>query len=457
MGRFQLIEREINKGIKIDEKSNEVITGWSPNNVRRLIIGFDFAVVRYFVKEGKYKELTKVLDLRRVAQKDIEQLQTDPRKYKSILQVLTDGRICSSVEEIIFCSQGYPEPLLQLDKDISKLTTGNASLENRFVRLRHVSVVASDVETIAKLSEESKGSTELIKDKLTEKGIPSVELVSQHEEDWWRGISLRPKFYVMDSDKLSNYFEKVKEKFNEINRDAKLDKLNEKKHTDIINKFLPLTARVIEMIQETFENSSNLFNKTSILSKAEWSNVLQNKNMCRGIQRELNKNEVALKSYRSIDFDTILQVAQKIGTPQNLLQAISTFRGIVFEEILVSEEEYKRESNKLSLIESLQTLQKLAGTIFNLQVNIVFLSLTKYLTRNTPKYADFYYSKFNGSLEDLQYTRPMIEYCNKYLEEGWAKKAMDAVNAQEVLVDQFGIQLKNKSTTQILKALTSIQ
>ena len=60
--RFETLRKEINRGLKVDEKSGVVIRDWSPNNVRRLIIGTDCAVVCYHVTGGKFSSLVKFLE-----------------------------------------------------------------------------------------------------------------------------------------------------------------------------------------------------------------------------------------------------------------------------------------------------------------------------------------------------------------------------------------------------------
>lgn len=458
MGRFQLLEKEINKGISLDEKSNMMINGWSPNNVRRLIIGYDFAIVQYFVTGGKYNKLIEIVDFRRVAQKDIEQIQSEPQKYKSILLVLTAGRICSSVEEIVFCRHGYPEPLLKLDTDISKIVSSNTSLENRFVRLRHVSIIPMDVKAVAPLLQESKSSETLLLDILKEKGVPTITIAEPHKDDWWKGVSLRPKYYSMDSETLPKYFEKVKERFELKLREEKLDEVNEKRDKEVLMKSLPAINSVLRMSFQTFDKANEVFEKAPFLSKAEWANVLQYKNMCKGIRKELMKNEQMITAYRKIDFDKIIKVARQSDVPESDIENIIKFREIVFSDILNSEEEYKRESNKSGFLESIQILQKLAGNVFNNQVNIVYLAFVKYLTRNTTEYVEFFYNKLGEVLSgsEIIYTRSIIEFCNKNIEDGWAKKAMDKINAVEVLVEEYSIPKKYKNTQLILSALRTV-
>lgn len=457
MSRFDKLEKEVNKGIKVDEKSNQVIQGWSPNNVRRLVIGFDYAIVQYYKTGGKYNKSIEIVDFRGVAPKELVDLQSDPSKYRPILNVLVQGRICSSIEEVVFASQAYPEYMLTLDTNTSKLASGNTTLENRFPRLRHISIAKIDIRTIANLLTESKESTSLLLDKLTEKGVTTRFVVEQHQDDWWKGSALRPKHYLMDMNGLPEYFEKVKETFEAQQREDKLESLSAEKNESLLKKYLPTTIAVAKMSFSILEQANKVFEESPIISKAEWSSVLQHSNMYKGVSKELNKYEKLVNSCRRIDFDVIIKYMKQFSYSDDSITSIEKIRDLAFNEILKNEEEYKRESNKYTLAESLQTLQTLTGVIFSNLVNIVFLSFAKYLTRNTPEYVAFFYSQLRQKPQDLQFTRSIMEYCNKHLEEGWSKKAMDKIQATEVLVEQYTVRNKNKDVSQILEALASVK
>lgn len=455
MGRFQLLEREINKGISVDEKSNIVISNWSPNNVRRLIVGFEFAIVQYFRTGSKYPKLVEIVDLRRHSEIDLQQVMTEPQTYKSILTVLTNGRICSSVEEIIFCTTGYNEMLLKLDSDYTKLASNNASLENRFVRLRHISHVPLSVREMAIIINSAKSSDDLLLDVLKQEGITSKALLEQHQSDWWRGSSLRPKYYTMDAEVLYSYFEAVRKKKDTQIREDKLDEIEVKRSRELLRDSLSPTIHVLNYIYDIFDKANEVFERAPILSKAEWADVLQYQNMLRGIRRELIKKRPSIiNEYRKIDFDKILSMLRNNEITENKIRHVLRLRDVVFNQMLNSEE-YKRESNKVGLSESLQLIQKLTGVLFNAQFSIVFLSLVKYLTRNTPEHARFFFDMLKGELPSLNYSRSLMEYCNSNIEPNWAKSAMDKIGATELLAEQYTLVMKNNDIQKILSSLAN--
>src|SRR5690606_27639485 len=139
-------EKFINKGVATIERkrlsSNEpkpIIHEWSPNNFRRLIVGFDWAVIQHFVTSQRSHTLIERVDLRTVCMKDMELIASEPQKYKSILSSIISGRVLSSLEEIVFCTEGYPERMLSYDTFLKDLLDGNTSYTTRFPRLRHIS------------------------------------------------------------------------------------------------------------------------------------------------------------------------------------------------------------------------------------------------------------------------------------------------------------------------------
>jgi hypothetical protein len=456
MVRLSVLEKEINKGIAVDEKSNILINNWSPNNVRRLIIGLDFAIVNYFVTGPKYNKLVEIVDFRRVKDKDLESIEHEPQKYKSILSVLTTGRICSSVEEIIFCSQGYPTNLLTADCDTTKLATGNANLENRFTRLRHVSIVDTDVQTIAKHLENARSAETLLLDVLKENNIPLTAVAMLHEENWWKGISLRPKYYSMDADILPKYFNKLKATKGSQEREDLLDELSSKQDSETLRKTIPAINAILRFTFNQIETGNEIFNKAPIISKAEWASVIETKNTFKGIRKELAKNEARIKDYRRIDFDKILKVAIANDTQQEDIQNIEKFRDIIFNHILNNEEEFKRDSNKAPFAESMESLKKLVFNVFIVEVNIVYLAFAKYLTRNTPEYVEFFQGRLKMDTSQIVYTRTTMEFCNNHIESGYAKQAMDKIGATEVLVDQYTIPARMSNSTILLEGLSQV-
>jgi hypothetical protein len=461
--RFQVLEQAINKGVtSIERKTTNIndkivpIEDWSPNNFRRLIIGFDWACIQHFITSPRSRTLIEKVDLRTVAPKDAELISADANKYKPILNVLTSGRILSSVEEIVFCTKGYPANLLSADYDLRRLITGTTTLENRFPRLRHLSQVPCGVEDLWLLLKETEPKGKLLLDAMKDAKIPCASLLEPHVSDWWVGTMFRPKYYVMDGDKLVKYFDSVKSDFEASERVEKLESLSADKDKAAIEKWVSAANNVFNWCYDLFDKTQEVFDNSSIVSKAEWSMYFQAQNMHKGIRLDLLKNEELVTSARRIDFDKIVRVMRDNNIDETITRKILRFKDVLFVQILSNEEAYKLESNKDTLATSLLTLQKVVGTVLNLEVNIVYLTFVKYLTRNTVEFAPFFYEKLGMESTPVTYTRSIVEYCNNQMVTGVAKDALDLIGATEVLVDQFRLPLRYSEALVLLTALRSV-
>lgn len=461
MERLRLLKNKINKGIAVDEKVNTLITNWSPNNVRRLVIGFNFAIVQYYVTGGKYKKLIEIVDFRKVLQKESEYLQgQNIMKYKSILTALVDGRICSSVEEIIFSANKYPQQLLNIDTDLSKLASDAEKLENRFVRLRQVSIVNLPEESIIFLLQQAKAPGMLVLDVLKERGTDFKLIYESHKDNWWRGTNLRSKWYSMDNEggPLSNYFNKLKDKMEEEERQRKLDEIDSKKSRELIENAIPPLVVMITHVKSLMTKSENVYKNSSIIDKAEWSHVLMKESIYKAINIQVAKDIIFVERIRRIDFDKLINACKEYDLGDETVGALTYIRGVIFEGILSkNQNEFLSIKNKLDIQGSIQNLQKITAKIINSEVNIAYVALLKFLSRNTLKYVTFYYDQIKMYLGTLKYTRAIAEYCNTRLKDMSTRGILEKIKVDLLEVEAFGIQSKIASATDILTALGTVK
>lgn len=454
MSRFALLERELNKGVTVDTKSNVVIHNWSPNNVRRLIIGVDFVIVNYFVSGGKYNNKTVLLDLRRSINLDRQQLVTEPDKYIPIIEVLTRGRILSSVEEVLFCTEGYPPDLLQADTNMSKLSKGNTTLEKRFPRLRYVSAVAMKVSDIPPhLAKIGKSEASLL-DILKEDGKSGATLLDFSNENWYKQTSLRPQWYSMDGDILQRYFDKIKTEREAKDKQEKLDSLTADKNKEVIVQGVATSGKAIKIWLDLINKGQQVYTGASIINKADWAKLLQGKAVIKGLRIELTNTDI-VNQIRRIDFETILSSKYQ-GVQEENLHVIKQLRDMLFTDIFPNETEYKRDSNKSTIKESMTCLNKTALILLATTLNISYLAYTSYLTRNSLEYAEYYFDLVKSDIPSLKYTRRNIEYCNKHQEDGLAKKALDKTTAVEVMVDEFPLDERVRGAKKLLSSLNKV-
>lgn len=463
MSRYSILEKEINKSIAIDEKAGVEIRGWSPNNVRRLIIGANHAVVQYFVTGGKYSKLVEIVNIGRGMDADVDTLKNEPKKYTGLLKVLTAGRICSSIEEIIICTQDYQPELMNLDINLSLLINNDGNtldkLANRFVRLRHISKVNAQVSTIYELLGYAKKPDQLLLDILPEKGIQVDTLFDIHKEDWWRGTYLRGRLYLMDreGELLDRYFSKLLTEMNTTIRENKLTELDFKKNAEFITKEYPAISAICTKILQIAEQANEIFVKAPVMDKLQWANFLSYDNMGTGIRRELfmdgGVGRNMTSETRSIDTDKVTALIDKIQLDS---KAIKDFMNYVYSYCLTREAPKVRDM--LDIANSLRAVKFLLTLVLNTQVNIVYLSLVKFYLKSGLKHVEFHSSKLSEALApDLLYTRSVVEYMNKILPVGDAKQCLDTIGATEILAEEFkSIPLRMQLVTKILSDLTQV-
>lgn len=461
MYRFRELQKFINKGVAVVERkkpspteSKPIIHEWSPNNFRRLIIGFDLAVIQHFVTSQRSLTLIERVDLRAVCKKDEELIDSESHKYKSILSSVISGRILSSLEEIVFCTEEYPMRMLSSDTFLKDLVDGDTNYNTRFPRLRHISYCSCRVENLWNLLKRTRKPTDLLLDAIKEEGIQIHHFIEPHVEDWWSGTSLRPHFYSMDSSILQEYFDKLKNEIVVAKLTERLEKIINKNDFEAIEKYSSTINLVIKWGFDLIDKGQQIFNEASVGCQTEWAQYLSFENVCRGVRYELFKSPEFIKVVMRVDFERIVKAMRGYGADEGDVKVVQRFRDAVINHILKAEDDYELEINKESIAHSLLILQKLVGITFGQVVSIIYLSFIKYLTQNSVDHAQFQFGRLNGQISDLTYTRPMIEYWKDQLVAGIGKKAMDAIGANEVLVEQLDVRAKYIEATKMLNGLS---
>lgn len=446
MSRLEVLEKEINKGIAIDEKSSVQVSGWSPNNVRRLIIGFDTAIVQYYVTGGKYRRLMEKVDFGRHCNEDIDSAGgVSNKKYKSVLDVLSKGRVLSSVEEIIFCSKMYPEHILKLD--VGGLKGSVDFLKNRYVRLTHVSVADCSVkemyEGIQAMDNHKEG---LLYPKL--RGVINLQTVMDMDnKQWWSKSYLRPKYYKMDEDELKRYFDSVDSKMSRGVRERELANMDRDRHKASVDKAMPTLSGAMETALSLLDTCHRIFEQSGVLSKSIWAWRLERGNLLKVIDFELANIPKTQLGFKGIGLNAVKSLAGE------------EYRGVLerFEPLHTEMFEKDDASRKNNPTISIEQLQKLTAIMVRTIVNTVYVSYVDYLSSNGKGYIEHYYSNLNEDVSGLTYSRPIVEFCNRMNTIQVAKDVFDKTGAKEVLVGEFPYSVMLKETARLLKAFEGVE
>ena len=128
------------------ESSGEIIKNFSPNNVRRVIIGLDGIFVQYYVSNGvSRKEFFQEL---KMTDRLLEEVCNPNNVYRSPLMLLRGkgkvNRIYSSIEEIIVLHKNpnFPEPFNNSGID---WFINAEDISSSFKRLRCVTLIDEPV------------------------------------------------------------------------------------------------------------------------------------------------------------------------------------------------------------------------------------------------------------------------------------------------------------------------
>lgn len=477
MYRFQAVMHEINRGIKVDEKAGQTISDWSPKNLKRLIVGWNFFIAQYHITGGKFRKSAELKSIESYANKDAELFLTNHvDKIKPLINVLIEGRVCSNVEEIIFVTNDYDPYALTIDSAFNRLKGKASSIESRFPRLRGVYMVEVDrkILTEAVLSCD-KPNTSVV-EKFKELGIPTKALLitrNLEKDVWKRGSSVKTDVYAFDT-KLVEHFAGLRKEFEEVEREKELQKSYMQRYKKYLDTEVLPSLYLVATLQDYQKVLNGVYTKAPIISKSEWAGLFKETNIKKALYRELtlkhkrtetNKGEDSdfeslLTRLRRLDFELVKEFLEE-QDKHSLLDSLNYVEYIFFEDILKQskDSQYKRASNKASLQESLTTLKEGLDFLFATLINITYLGFVMYLTRNTPAYAHDFYSRFEYKPRIILYTKNQIEYCNRMSpadKEGYAKQVFEKIGATNIPTEKFTVKLQNQNMLEMLRALKSL-
>lgn len=195
------------------ENSETLLKNYSPNNIRRVILGLDGIYVQFHVSNGvSKKEMFQEIKLVETLK---DEICTVPSVYKAPLNILRgiggSNRVYSSIEEIIILERNpnFPYPFIHTGLN---WFLESEKVHTSFKRLRCVTVVKEPV-----TMEQFLDSIKEFKDDVLTPVTPKIpfqrvgKLIA--DKDYLLKTSLRPQYYELDSagGRLDNHFNKVKE------------------------------------------------------------------------------------------------------------------------------------------------------------------------------------------------------------------------------------------------------
>lgn len=200
-------------------EGSELITNFSPNNLRRLVLGLDGIFVQFYVNEGtgvsrKMRLQTVKMDDELLAQLCNPELQG---QVYMPLDMLHRSRVFSSIEEIIVLGNDGKVPYSFANSGIDWFTREPELVARSFKRLRCVTYL----DTSESVEEFIQGISEILDDPLVlvtsvlEDEGKYINIIN--DEKYVTRTALRPQYYQADAldGTLANYFERVKKLYEE--------------------------------------------------------------------------------------------------------------------------------------------------------------------------------------------------------------------------------------------------
>lgn len=206
---------------------------YSPNNIRRLYISPDGAVVMYHVNVGKGKRSVVSYQPELVMQ--CQQMSD----YVPVMYVLSADRVCASIEEVVICTgstSGATLDTRELDfTGLIKSYKGGGSdikqvIMNRYKRLHSFIICGGTLTDFINRTEDCIAPYKLLTDSEFVRSTCQAEFF--HKDDWYKSYGSSAKFYAMDmsGSPLNKHFIKVKD-YVESHKEA--ENINKFKHEKV--------------------------------------------------------------------------------------------------------------------------------------------------------------------------------------------------------------------------------
>lgn len=402
MHRYSKLLPAITSGYVMDKKTNTVFADWTPHNIRRLIIGLDKAIVQYHVVAGKVAALTRIVNYAGFVKDDIDLYQKDPSKLKSLVGVLVDARICSAVEEIVFCIKGYPTPLLQVDGNLSLLAKGGISqIGNRFPRLAkvyHLNTTVSDIEQFVKSNIDPMF---LLYDGFKKQGLP-VNIIANVNNEWYNGVSKfwDPKIYLLD-DKDKTLYKRlisVQSKYADMKKDKEREASSDERDKRIVEKYRDLYKTLGDALVEEFDILCNGKSKMGYYNAIVLS-AIEGNSLTIAYKKIYKKD---LDTMSLPDFNALYDMFKKNGVDYDALDVV----GVVLDKL---------NCPKMDRAESMKGLLNLIAVLLNIINASMFKALYEYVTLYGTEFIDDMANKLLVNITDrsnIVYNSKILNYIN---------------------------------------------
>jgi hypothetical protein len=466
MSRITKFEADFYRGIARKETTDSdgriiPVNDWSANNVRRLYFHATGVLVQLYV--GLPGMLSGQL-IRNIKfnpsdlQEDVNVLQSQPGKFRSILSIVLSGRVMSSLEEIAILTAGYPEDLLKAD--LSSQVLNELRSDTRFPRF--IGVTKFDA-TPAMLEQAVKERNVNLKDKTstlatlaTELGLPAVPYVSFDKPNWRTSTSLRPQFYKEDGEngKVKRYFDNLKAFYESQQKQADFKKVEDARLAELYDSLKKPLSQAEQFLLRVVPGMDDLVVKAPFLSRYEWANLLDQATRHYSFNLMLQDTtqipDDIRNDFKRIDFKA---VANFIVTYHNSTSPLLPLVGVLEQAV---DKYIKKEPDVFIPDKSMRVFLVLLEVYLRALAYQVYLAFLMYLSRNGVELVEFYFNTLDkAKLDGLYYDRVASRLANTLL----SKRGTDAGAIWEKLpfsLENVNVSKLLNSSLKLLDALNSL-
>lgn len=175
---------------------------YSPNNIRKIAISPEGTIVYYHVPVGGKQFQIKYYSSAILMECEMM------KGYKPIINLIKTPYVCSSIEEIVFITQGSDGSYLTSSE---QWYSGDKNLVD-FKRLRDIVIYSGTLQQY--MAEDRSGFSD-------ELSLADATFI--HKDDWYKNYGYRPKYYTVD-EPLKKRFEKIAVYYKNNEKNSEKDK-----------------------------------------------------------------------------------------------------------------------------------------------------------------------------------------------------------------------------------------
>ena len=461
MTRYDKLMKAISGGYDLKVKSNTRFNDWSPHNIRRLIIGMDMAIIQYHVTTPKQTKLHQVVDYSLSLEEDMRIAHETANQLKSLVGVLVDGRICSAIEEIVFCIAGYDNILLNIDYDMGKLIPRDGNIENRFPRLAKVYKVNARVGQIESIVRESADDhMSLLLPKLQKAGVP-CQVTQDCNKEWYYGNTKfwNSTIYALDAEGSPLYrrLQKIGDDYK-----ANIEKMKRQETADNRDqKIVADRANLLKDMLDTCETVANI--EANIIKNLGYVNKVQyGMYLMPAVKAKFFKNAVgsieAIKKIYWLELKTLLDKYAPECTPL-LFRVYYATQGKAFSlrDSTDMPDQYHKE-DLFKGVDNMKAFTQLAKRYTYMMCDTPLAALLAMLSPVSLAYAGANYKAYNLSgAENIYYSETISQHLNIVMNsaEKACGGALKAIGCN--LVSEDDIKHIGKRSNNALTALSMLE